>query len=178
MQLQQPAPSGTSTVPPDVDLTQLRRATWVRRALLALLCGFLLLGLLGVFGPRSERVSAASGGVELTVEHPSVTRAGLDSPWSVEVRREGGFDGPVRLRTTSSYFDRFDENGLDPEPASATQDARWITWEFDQPSGDVLVVSLDARLAPTVQSGMSATTELLDGDRPVVGVTYRTRVMP
>lgn len=139
----------------------------------------LLAGLGGLLGQKTGTVSDTGSGATLEVEYPVITRPGLDSPWSVTVTRSGGFAGPVRLRTTSAYFDLFDENGFDPEPTASLQDDTWIEWEFAPPAGDTLAVGFDARLSPAIQSGAEATTELLDaGGETLASVTYRTRVAP
>jgi hypothetical protein len=139
---------------------------------------FVGLGAAGVWGVRTRAVSASGGGYELTVSYAVVTRPGLATPWAVEVRRGGGFDGPITVATTGAYFDLFDENGLDPDPAAATTDGDLLVWEFDPPTGDTLTITFDARLAPSVQAGGSARTIVLVEGRPVVEVRYRTLVMP
>jgi hypothetical protein len=96
----------------------------------------------------------------------------------VEVRKRGGFDGPITLATTGDYLDMFDENGLDPDPSSSTATEDLIVWEFEPPSGDTLTVSFDARLEPAVQVGRSGETAVLVDGRSVVRVAYTTRVMP
>jgi len=143
-----------------------------------LLLTFLALGATNVFGVRTSVASARGGGYRLEVVHAAVTRPGLATPWSVRVTSAGGFDGPITLATTARYFDLFDENGLDPDPAASTSDGDLLIWEFDPPPGDVLEVSFDARLGPAVQVGKRATTSVLVDDRPVVSVSYRTWVMP
>jgi len=156
-----------------------RRARTLRRVVVVALFAFLLLAALNVFGVRTSEVTATDGGYELTVRYASVTRPGLASPWSLEIRHEGGFDGPVTVATTASYFELFDENGLDPDPSSAVSDGEHIIWEFEEPPGDVLVVSFDARIEPAAQlTWIHATTSVLEDGAPVVSATYRTFVMP
>ena len=163
----------------EVEDAPVRRARTVRRVFVAALCAFLLLGLLGVLGVRSGRVTASGGGYELEVVYPRVARPGLAVPWTVTVRRPGGFDGPVTLATTSEYLDVFDSANLDPEPESATRDGQRALWEFTPPrDGDTLEVSLDTRVGPHVQWGKSAVTAVLRDDAPVVQVRYRTYVLP
>lgn len=170
----------TSTDPGQPPLERIRRARLVRRLFFVALCGLLLLGLLDVFGPRTAEVSAQGGPYEITVTYAKVTRPGLASLWSVEIRRQGGFDGPVSLATTSDYLDVFDEHGLGPEPSTSTTDADRTIWEFEPPDdGDTLVVSLDARIEPGVQAkSAEATTSVLEDGQPVVSVDYRTLVTP
>jgi hypothetical protein len=169
-----------STAPDEVSLQREHRARALRRAWVVLLCMFLAAGAFSLLGVHTREVSAEGDGYELTVKYADRSRPGLASPWSVEVRRDGGFDGPITLATTAAYFDTFDENGLDPEPTASTVSGAFLLWEFDPPEGDVLTVSFDARIEPSVQSlwPPEAITRLIVEDRRVVEVRYRTRVLP
>ena len=169
-----------STAPEEVSLEREHRARAMRRVWVALLCMFLAAAATSLLGVHTRDVAARADGYELSVHYADRSRPGLATPWSVEVRRDGGFDGPVTLATTASYFDNFDENGLDPEPTSSTTSGEYLVLEFDPPEGDVLTVSFDARIEPAVQSlwPPEAITRLIVDDRPVVEVRYRTRVLP
>ena len=168
----------TATVPPEEPLERLRRARLLRRIVLVLLFVVLLAGLAGAFGVRTREVSATRNGYELTVTFATVTRPGLATPWSVDVRRAGGFDGPITIAASGEYLDMFDENGLDPDPAASTADPEFVVWEFDPPSGDTLSISFDARIEPARQWGRSGTVKVLDDGVEVVSASFRTWVMP
>ena len=90
---------------------------------LALVVVVALVGLLGVKSATTS--TRMADGTEVEVEYGRITRPGLATPWAITVNRPGGFDGPITVRSTSSYFDLFDENGLDPDPAAATQTGEW-----------------------------------------------------
>jgi hypothetical protein len=171
-----------STDPEGADLGHLRRARVLRVAFFVAVTAFLLLGAFGAFGVRHGEVSSSGGGYELLVRYPTISRPGLASVWSVEVRRTDGapLDGPVVLATTADYFDLFDENGLDPDPAAAMSDGEHIVWEFEPAEGaTAITIGFDARIEPGVQlTTKSATTMVLDDGVPAVSVTYRTRVLP
>lgn len=169
------------TAPPAADMGRLRRARWGRRGFFVAVTTFLVLGALGRYGVRTGEVSGTGGGYEVTVRYAEVSRGGLATPWSVEVRRQGGFsNGTVDLATTSSYFDIFDANTLDPQPAESTSDGERIIWTFNTPAeGDTLRVSFDARTEPAVQfRGVDATTSVVDDGVDLASVSYRTFVMP
>ena len=172
------ATSVRSTMPERPSRDRVAGARMARRLGIGLLAVFLGLGAINAFGVRSDRVSASGGGYELTVTYAAMSRPGLATPWDVEVRHPGGFDGPITIATTGDYMDMFDENGLDPDPSSATATEDLIIWEFEPPDGDTLTVSFDARLEPAVQSGRSGRTSVLVDGRTVVRVAYTTRVMP
>lgn len=174
----QPEPTGSRTVPDAVDVRTLRTHLWIRRLIVLLLAVFVLLGLTQQLGVRHKIVEATSGEWSLQVEHAVVSRPGLDTPWTVHVRKDGGLPEEVVIRTTASYFDLFDENGLDPAPTDEQHDGKWLIWTFaPEPGSDQLTVEFDARISPAHQKGSSARTEVLDVG-PELGVNYRTRLMP
>lgn len=168
----------TSTLPVPAGLGRMVRARRWRRAFLTALGLVLVLGALNLLGPRAATVRAAGGGYDLAVEYAAVSRPGLATPWKIEVRRAGGFDGPVTVATTAAYFAAFDTNALDPQPASATMDGEWIIWSFHPPPGDTLGVTFDARIEPAKQSPVRGETRVLVDGRAVVSVRYMTVVMP
>lgn len=155
-----------------------RRHRLERRIGLSVVFILLLLGVANVLGVRVATVSASGGGFDLSVTYASVSRPGLATPWTVRVRRAGGFEGPVVLRASTDYFGLFDENGLDPQPAESTTTGEATVWTFAAPPGDVLTVVFDGRLEPAFHLGRSGTTSLLVDGEPAVSVSYRTVVMP
>jgi hypothetical protein len=139
------------TEPRPTDIRRQARSRLARRVFAVALGLFLALGALGVYGVRTRTVSAAGGGYELSVRYASVSRPGLATPWSLEVRRPGGFPDGVTVAVKSSYFDVFDENGLDPAPVEETSDGERTFWTFGPSAGDTISVSFDARIEPGVQ---------------------------
>ncbi|MGH2732546.1 MAG: DUF421 domain-containing protein [Actinomycetota bacterium] len=75
---------------------------------------------------RPGLVGGLESGYALRVMYASVSRPGLVTPWSVEVRRPGGFMGPVTLAASSSYLEIFDGNGFGPDPSSVGTLGFWI----------------------------------------------------
>jgi hypothetical protein len=170
---------GRSTRPDDVSPDELRRARGYRRIGIGALALFVLAGLLNLLGVRAGTVSAAGGGYHLSVEYEEVTRPGLASDWIVEVRREGGFDGPVTLFTDATYFDRFDFNQLYPEPASISPRGEDVLYVFEQIEGEVLRVAFDGRASPTFVFALARGSTGLEVDgREIARVEYTTVVMP
>jgi hypothetical protein len=172
------ARSTQSTLHEFPGLDRLVRARFVRRCFLVILVAFIVLGVTGFFGVRTRTAQGSGGGYTVEVEYPQVTRPGLDSPWTATVRRPGGFAGPVTIAVTSEYFDMFDENGLDPDPAKASQDGEFTIWTFEPPSGDTLTVAFDALLSPAQQWGRGGVVQVREGDVPVVEVPFHTWVSP
>ena len=175
------APRSISTLPAPQNLRAVRRGRLGRRVFVVALVVFLGLGMLGLYGVRTREAQATGGGYELTVTYTSVTRPGLATPWSAEIRRSGGFgDELVSLAVSASYFDAFDENGLDPDPAESVNDGERTIWRFDPPPGDVMTVSFDARLQPDIQlTRVKGSASVLDSSGAAVAtVEFRTLVLP
>lgn len=171
----------TPTEPAPSDLARQRRGRVGRRVFVVALVVFLALGALNVYGVRTETASASGGGHEVTVTYASVTRPGLATPWSFEVRRPGGFPDGLTVAVTSSYFDAFDENGFSPTPVEETDNGERTIWQFAPTAGDTLAVSADARLEPGVQlTRVRGRVEVLAGPDgpPLVSVAFSTFVMP
>ena len=175
-----PRPS-VPTEPRRTDIGRQARARAARRIFAVALAVFLAVGALGFYGVRTRTASATAGGHELSVHYASVSRPGLATPWSFEVRRPGGFPEGLTVAVTSSYFDAFDENGLEPAPLEETSDGERTIWRFAPSAGDTLAVSFDARIEPGVQlARVKGRVEVLsDRSGPaVVTVAFRTFVMP
>jgi hypothetical protein len=170
-----PGDSTTADVRP---VEQGPRPVLAKRLLVALLAVIVLAGGAGLFGVRSRESSASAAGWTVSVTYAWVARAGLDVPWQVTVHHDGGFAGPVTLAVTADYFDIFESQGLDPEPATETSDGDKLYWTFDPPPGDDLVVDFDAYIQPSSQLGASGEVAVLDGGRPVVSVPFRTWLVP
>lgn len=158
-----------------------RRGRPWRRGAIVVLCLVVLLGAAGAFGVRSQTVSASGGGYALRLTYPRIARAGLDVPWHVEVRRDGGFTGQdsITLAVTADYFDIYETQGFNPQPDSETRDGdtRYLTF-LPPPSGDVLEVDFDTYVQPSAQLGRHATLAVFDhGARPV-SVGFSTWLVP
>jgi hypothetical protein len=154
------------------------RPTLLRRLLVGLLTVIVVAGAAGLFGVRSSEATASNAGWTVSVTYAAVARAGLDVPWTVTVRRDGGFTGPITVAVTADYFDIYEEQGLDPAPATETADAERLYWTFDPPPGDELTVDFDAYIQPASQFGASGEVTVLDGGSEVVTVPFRTWLVP
>jgi hypothetical protein len=167
-----------STRPDAEPLARLARHRSARRVGLAAIGLLVLLGLANVVGVRVATAAAAADGFTLEVTYAKVTRSGLETPWKVEVRAPGGFEGPVTIATSARYFERFDFNQWYPEPSSTIVRGDLLVLTFERPEGDVLLVRFDGRASPTFGLGSAATTTLDTEGLPELSVGYRTVVMP
>lgn len=168
-----------STFPEDAPpIRVIRRARFLRRVGLAAMVVAVGLGLAGVFGVRMTTVSGSGEGYELSVTYARVSRSGLSTPLTIDVRRDGGFEGPVTVGITRAYLEIFDHNVFVPQPSSATTEGPMVLYGFDPPPGDRLTVHVDARLEPAFHLGREAVTAVYEEGAPVVTVEFSTRVMP
>lgn len=135
----------------------------------------------GLLGVRSRSASGEAGGVEATVEYAHVARPGLAAPFSVTVASRDGTALPSSLEVAVGldYMGLFDENGLDPQPASEHTDSGDLVWSFEVPQGvDEFAVSFDGRIEPAVQWRRSGRVVVTVGDRQVADVAITTWVAP
>jgi hypothetical protein len=143
--------------------------------LLAVLDG---VGVTEAYGVATDHVRDEGGGCALDVRYSTVSRPALATPFEIEVRRPGGFDGPVSVAVSHEYLRIWDENGLYPTPSSETTMGGWLVWEFAPPLGDTLRLTYDGRIEPGAQRGQSGAVAVLEDDVPVLDVEFRTRLRP
>jgi len=157
------------------------RGRVVRRIAVGAMALFVIAGLAGLFGYREGSVQSTAGRYRLTVEYPRVTRGGLASEWFLLFERLDGepLAPSIDVRSDSSYFVLFDENGLRPDPAESWQDGDQLVWTFEPPPGSTrFEVSFDARLQPNARGWRSGSTAVVIGDQTVAEVEYTTVMFP
>jgi hypothetical protein len=163
-----------------------RHARWASWVTFLLLFGVMAsavidgVDLVDIWGVDEATVTAESdSGATLSVRHPTVTRPAIASPFEIVVERPDGFDGDVEIAVDLAYLEVWDLNGVYPSPADERSDGRRIIWTFDAPDGDVLDISLDARIEPGVQAEKRAgAVSLLEAGEPEVTVRFDTKVRP
>ena len=155
-----------------------RVAVWCRRGFVSVLLLFVLAGLLGLLGVRTGTARSEIAGWSVAVEHAAVARSGLDVPWQVTVTHPGGFGDELTLAVTGDYFEIFESQGFDPEPADETRDGGTLYLTFQAPPGDTFVLAYDAYVQPSAQLGRDGSVAVLvDGER-VAATDFRTRLLP
>lgn len=138
---------------------------------------FVLAALTQQLGMRTDTVQGSSGDLAVTIRYADRARGALASAFSIDIERPGGFDGQIEVRTTQSYLEIFDDNGLEPDPESTTTEGGYVIWTFDPPPGDTLNIVLDVRIEPGVFGRERGTTIVSAGDE-VVTLDYTTWVAP
>jgi hypothetical protein len=176
---------GSSTVMPESTVEGLedRRldllGLWSRRLFLTFLVLALGLGLLGWLGVRSATSSAQEDGWSLRFDYASVARAGLDVPWRVTVRHDGGLGKTVTLSLTGDALGIYETQAFHPEPSAEWRDGSRLYLQFDAPpDSDTMVVTYDAYIQPSAQQGRGGTLAVVQDGLPVASVTFQTRLLP
>ena len=151
---------------------------WARRVFVVFLAALVGAGALGFLGDRTGVSTAETGDYELSLRHATTARAGLDVPWEVTVRRDGGFDQTLELAVTGDYFDIYETQGFTPEPSESTRDGETLYLTFEPPPGDTFVLAYDAYIQPASQIGRGGTLSVVEQGVEVVSVDFHTRLLP
>jgi hypothetical protein len=171
---QEPDSTTPDPEPPD----RLRKARATRRALAGVLAAFVILGMFGLFGSKTDGVTATGGGYTLSVIYPRVTRPGLPVRWIYTVRHPGGFRDAIRIATSFEYLNLFDLTNIQPDASSQTASGSTIVWSFEPPAGDEFSVTYDAATEVGLHELPPATASVVVDGRPVVQVRFKTVVVP
>lgn len=172
-------PEARSTIPADPSARRVALDKALRRVTVVLVVGAALAGASSLLGVRTATVADFGDGYELEVRYALVSRAGLETPLTIDVRSESSLPEEVTVWVDTAYLSLFDENGLDPQPVLDFADADRTEWTFEVPPGrDALSVDFDARLSPAAQWGRDGDVALVVDGREVARVAFRTWVMP
>jgi hypothetical protein len=155
------------------------RTASFRRGFLTVLFLTVAAGLLGLLGVRTSTTSATAKEWRLELAYASVARAGLDVPFTATVTREGGLGERVTLGLTGTYLDLFETQGFNPEPDSTSRDGETLYLTFEAPpAGDTMVVTYDAYIQPSAQSGADGVLSVTKDGAAVASVEFSTRILP
>ncbi|WP_310526145.1 hypothetical protein [Nocardioides sp.] len=157
-----------------------RRSRWARRTGTGVLMLVVVLAGVGLFGPRVGETVARGAGYNLQIEYPRITRSGQPAPLHITVEALAGFGDTLQMRLCDEFFNDLDFQAWYPSPSAETTAPPWILYEFDPPpTGNVLEISLDARVAPG-QFGETEDCEVsvLVDDEPVVTGSFTVWRMP
>lgn len=141
---------------------------WVRRAFLALFTALIVLGLLNVFGQRSETVRAAGPAARVEVRGPSKVRGGLLFQERITVHAFHEIHD-ARIVLSRGWADGLQINTIEPQPSSeASRDGRIVLAYGALASADRLVVYIDYQANPTHVGDTDMGLELDDSTTPLV----------
>jgi hypothetical protein len=160
------------------DLVGRRQFAWLRRALLAVVIAFLVLGLLDVFGqrPSTARVEAPAAALELRA--PSAVRGGLlfSARFRIEARRDLR---NATLVLAPGWLDEMAVNTIEPSPiAQGSRDGRLVLQLGHVPAGRVYVLWMQFQVNPTNVGRRDQDVELDDGPTRILTVDRTLSVFP
>jgi hypothetical protein len=145
---------------------------------LAVLGLIVALGIMGVLGERTGTVQTTAGGVRLEVSYPSLARDGPPASLEITVTRPDGFNGPVDLAFDTHYLSALDQITVSPQPESERTAGDDVVWTFSQPTGERLIVRIDARFSYRARFRHPGQVGVLDGDNTIADVRFTTWVWP
>ena len=154
------------------------RTPVLRRIVLAVLTLIVLAGVTGFLGVRTGTVTANGDGYAMQLEYAQIARAGLDVPFDVTLKHEGGFDGDIVLAMTADYFDIFEHQGVSPEPDSESSEGPMVYMTFTAPQGNEFRMGYDIYIQGSSQVGASGEVWLSVDDKPLLLVSFTTVLLP
>lgn len=171
-------------VPPGIDLERHahlgRRGwtVWVRRAALVVIAAIPVLGLLNVFGQRSESTAADGARASLVVSSPARLRGGLLFTTEIVVTPHRDIDDG-RIYLDRGWFRNMSLNGISPQPSNQGAQGRWQIWEFGSMKADQpFTVFISWQANPTNLGTQPETVQLYDGDTHITTVHRSRTVFP
>lgn len=155
-----------------------RTGVALRRVATALLTLGVVAGAAGFFGVRQDHVVATDGGLTLTVDFPSLARAGNDAAFAVTVTDADGLGEKVELALDRRYLDLWESQRFYPEPSEETSDGDRVVLTFDAPEdGTTMTIRFDAYLQPAALSGADGVVEATVAGRSTTA-RFTTVVVP
>jgi hypothetical protein len=173
-------PESTTTIPDDPTPGWQRFERGLRLVAIVFVVVVVVGAVLGFAGLRLGTVAAQDGNLDVSIRYAEISRAGLATPFTVDIATRDGSPLPdrVQVAVTSDYLAMFDENGLDPEPVTTDADADTTFMTFEPTRGhSSLSIDFDARLQTDIHRGRDASVTVRAGnDRTTI--EFRTRVAP
>ena len=153
-------------------------APWGRRAALLLIAAVPVLGLLNVFGQRSNPTTADSTGVSLLVDSPSHVRGGLVFTTQLVILPHRDLND-AKLYLDRGWFQAMTLNGVAPQPSNQDAQGRWEVWDFGQlSSGTPFRVWVSWQTNPTNIGRHPQYVQIYDGDQRLVAMQRNITVFP
>jgi len=165
--------------PVDVTRRDQRRARLWRRIGLLFIAVLLILGALNFFGGRTSKATASGNGYQLEVSYPRTGRPGIGAPMQIQIQKQGGFQGPVTVSMSSDYLDILNVRNLIPDAQQSTSSDKAVTWQFNQPPGDTLVITISAEFDTDEHPGThKGAVTVIDNGKSAVSTHFTTWEAP
>jgi hypothetical protein len=151
---------------------------WFRRGALAVLTAIPVLGLLNVFGQRSETSRASGATANMEVRGPTKVRGGLLYQERITVRALQAIRYP-RLVLSQGWADGLQINTIEPQPQSESTRQGRLVFSYDQmKAGDKLELWVDYQVNPTHVGKTDTTVELDNQTTPLVRLPRTLTTFP
>jgi hypothetical protein len=162
----------------DRDLDSRRWQIWVRRTLMLVPVGVVVLAVLNVFGQAPSTTTAASRVASLAVDAPERLRGGLLFEARFDVRARTDI-ADARLVLDEGWQEGMSINTIEPSPASETSRDGRIQLDLGRlAAGDTYRLYMQFQVIPTNVGSRSADVALLDGDTHLLSVDRTITVLP
>lgn len=151
---------------------------WVRRLVLTLFGAVVVLGLLNVFGQRSESSRAAGPAAALEVRGPTKVRGGLLYQQRITLRALQEIAYP-RIVLSQGWADGLQINTIEPQPQSESSRDGKLIFSYDRmAAGDKLELWIDYQVNPTHVGKTDTSVEVDDRTTPLVGLSRTLMTFP
>ena len=161
--------------------TRLGSERWfVAGVLPTLLLGAIVLAaLLGVFGGAPNTTARiGSAEAEMIVNAPARLRNGEFFEMRIRVRARSNLAKPT-LRVASGYWKDLTINTMIPAAEQESAEAGRYRFEFGaMVPGDELTIKIDGQINPSLFGGTQGSLVLADGDRQVLELPVKLKVLP
>jgi hypothetical protein len=170
--------------PPDFISLELHRDNdraierWVRRIVLAVLLGLVVVALANVFGQRPSTDEVVASAATLQVTGPHAIRGGLLYEAKIHVVAASRLDRPT-IVLAEGWLDGFTLNSIVPQPLKETSEPDGVALAFAPlAAGETLTVFLSSHVDPTTVGRRSQGVRLRDGAQGLAELTRTVTVFP
>lgn len=151
---------------------------WVRRALLGLVTGFVLLAAFNVFGQRPSSNTVTSREASLKVYAPSRVRGGLlwQARFTIRANEEVK---DARLVLSEGWLEGQTINTIEPSPVGEASRNGSLSLDLGHiPKGERYELYMDFQTNPTNIGHRNADVQLQDGERLLLSVHREIWIFP
>jgi hypothetical protein len=160
------------------DLAGRERRPLVRRVLFGLLCLFLLLGLLNVFGQVRSVSTSETSATRFEVSAPTKLRGGLFFEARYEVEAVSDIE-EATIVLDPGWLEDITLNTVEPAPVEeASRDGKIALVLGPIPAGRTHILFLHFQVNPTAAGRRSQDVELYDGERLIASFDREAIVWP
>jgi hypothetical protein len=161
-----------------LERSSVRRAAWIRRAVIAVFAVIMIAALLNAFGQRASTTVASSPAGTLRVRAPERVRGGLFFQTRIDVEARRGFERP-RLVLDPGVVEGMQVSSIEPAATDeSSRDGRVVLSYPPIIAGERLRVWLQFQVDPTAHGGRGYGIELDEGTRMVLKADRDLTVLP